>query len=98
MLVLCYLGLLALIPLLVEKDDAEVQWHAKNGLLLMLASIGIYVIWAVFGMVVDMACVGCVFTLTLSAGILAVHVMAIVKAVGGERLMIPMLSDLVDKL
>ena len=32
MLVLSYLGILALIPLLMKKDDTEVQWHAKNGL------------------------------------------------------------------
>ena len=34
MLVLSYLGILALIPLLMKKDDPEVQWHAKNGLAL----------------------------------------------------------------
>ena len=34
MIVLAYLWLLALVPLLVEKEDAEVQWHAKNGLVL----------------------------------------------------------------
>ena len=32
MIVLAYFGLLALIPLLMEKEDAEVQWHAKHGL------------------------------------------------------------------
>ena len=32
MLILSYLGILALVPLLVEKDDPEVQWHAKHGL------------------------------------------------------------------
>ena len=35
MIVLAYLWLLALIPLLLEKQDAEVQWHAKHGLVLM---------------------------------------------------------------
>ena len=29
MIVLAYLWLLALVPLLVEKDDPEVQWHAQ---------------------------------------------------------------------
>ena len=32
MIVLSYLWLLALVPLLVEKDDREVQWHAKHGI------------------------------------------------------------------
>src|SRR5512140_2684768 len=39
MLVLSYLGLLALIPLIVLKDDREVQWHAKHGLVLTVAFI-----------------------------------------------------------
>ena len=36
MIVLSYLWLLALVPLLTEKDDKEVQWHAKHGLVLMV--------------------------------------------------------------
>ena len=39
MIVLAYLWLLALIPLLVEKQDPEVQWHAKHGLVLMIAEL-----------------------------------------------------------
>ena len=39
MIVLSYLWLLALVPLLVEKDDKEVQWHAKHGIVLMIAEI-----------------------------------------------------------
>ena len=43
MIVLSYLWLLALVPLLVEKDDKEVQWHAKHGIVLMLAEIVFWV-------------------------------------------------------
>ena len=39
MIVLAYLWPLALVPLLVEKQDAEVQWHAKHGLVLMVAEL-----------------------------------------------------------
>ena len=44
MLILSYFGLLALIPLLVEKDDAEVQWHAKHGLILMATWIAVSIV------------------------------------------------------
>ena len=37
MIVLSYLWLLALIPLHVEKEDKEEQWHAKHSLVLLLA-------------------------------------------------------------
>ncbi len=39
MLVLSYLGLLALIPLIIEKKDREVQWHAKHGLVILAAFV-----------------------------------------------------------
>ena len=39
MIVLSYIGLLALIPLLSEKEDREVQWHAKHGLVLFVSWI-----------------------------------------------------------
>lgn len=42
MIVLAYLWLLALTPLLVEKDDAELQWHAKHGLVLFGAEIAVF--------------------------------------------------------
>src|SRR5436305_15235149 len=42
MVILAYLWLLALIPFLVEKNDREVQWHAKNGLVLTAAE---FIVW-----------------------------------------------------
>ncbi|MBV9497217.1 MAG: hypothetical protein JOZ54_23480, partial [Acidobacteria bacterium] len=42
MLVLSYLGILSLIPFFMKKDDAEVQWHAKNGVALFGAEV---VVW-----------------------------------------------------
>jgi uncharacterized membrane protein len=101
MLVLSYLGLLALIPLLTEKDDADIQWHAKHGLMLMLASFAIWFGWMILSWVTaDFCTFGCLTMLVglaLSVGILIVHVMAIMKAIKGERLNLPILTDLVDK-
>ena len=45
MILLSYLWLLALIPLVVEKDDREVQWHAKHGLVLAVAEL---IFWVAF--------------------------------------------------
>ena len=97
MLVLAYLGLLALIPLLTEKNDREVQWHAKNGLVLLFAEIAWVVIriaLAYAGVSCAMAIVGCVVWL----GFLAISVICIVKAVGGQRFRIPILTDLAEKM
>jgi hypothetical protein len=65
MIVLAYLWLLALIPLLVEKDDREVQWHAKHGLVLtvveVVALIGLQVVVMILGVV--SGGLGCIFSL-----------------------------------
>ena len=96
MIVLSYLWILALIPLLVEKDDKEVQWHAKNGLVLTVAE---FVLWLVFNLIAATG-VGCVFVIFLPLIFLAflvIRVVAIVKGLKGDRFEIPWLSQYADK-
>lgn len=102
MIVLSYLWLLALIPLLVEKDDREVQWHAKHGLVLTVAEvivmIGLQVVVMILGAV--SGGLGCVFTLLIPIfmlAILIVHVLCIVKGINGQRFLIPGVSEFADK-
>jgi len=101
-IVLSYLGLLALIPLLVEKEDSEVQWHAKHGLVLTAAEFILFVALSVVGMVVGAisAGLGCFLGLAwplLVIAILVLHVMCIVKGLNGGRLIIPGISEFADK-
>jgi uncharacterized membrane protein len=102
MIVLSYLGLLALIPLLVEKKDSEVQWHAKHGLVLtvveVVALIGLQVVVMILGAV--SGGLGCIFSLlipVLMLAILIVHVLCIVKGVNGQRFLIPGVSEFADR-
>ncbi len=103
MLVLSYLGILALIPLLVEKEDREVQWHAKHGLVLTAAEVVLAIALGIFATVLSVAthgtlgCIGCGIWTVLPLGILILHILCIVKALKGERLIIPGLSELADK-
>lgn len=104
MIVLSYLWLLALIPFLVEKDDREVQWHAKNGLVLTAAEFLIYfVLWLVSMATsfIDMGCLmgltGCVVQPIVFVIFLVVRILAIVKGTNGERFIVPGLSQYVDR-
>ena len=102
MIVLSYLGLLALIPLLVEKDDSEVQWHAKHGLVLTAAEFLLFVGLSVIGMVIGAmsAGLGCILGLVwplVMVGVLVLHVMCIVKGLNGGRLIVPGISEFADK-
>jgi uncharacterized membrane protein len=99
--VLSYLGVLALIPLLVEKDDAEVQWHAKHGLVLTVAELGVLIVLAVVVFVITsvtgIGCLGCFLWVGLSVAFTVIHVLCIVKGIKGERFLIPGISEFADK-
>jgi uncharacterized membrane protein len=99
MIVLSYLWVLALVPLLTEKDDKEVQWHAKHGLVLMVAEI---VLWVVINIVlVALGPIGCLvglLTPLIALGQLILHIMCIVRGINGQRMMIPGISDYANKL
>lgn len=98
MLVLAYLWPLAVIPLFLTKDDPDVQWHAKHGLVLMAAELalmlGLSAVVSLFTLVTfGIGCVALLGFVFLWAGILGVHVFAIVRALNGYRLFIPGVSD-----
>ena len=102
MIVLSYLWILALVPLLVEKEDKEVQWHAKHGIVLMVAEIIFWIALTIVGgllsaITAGFGCLGVFLMPLISLAFLAIHVFAIVKGLGGQRLMIPYVSDFANK-
>jgi uncharacterized membrane protein len=100
MLVLSYLGILALVPLLTKKDDQEVQWHAKNGLALAIAW---FIVW-VFVFIVErflpgiISCGIAVVHCVIAIGFIVLIIMAIMKALKGERMRFPIITDLAEKM
>jgi uncharacterized membrane protein len=102
MIVLAYLWPLALIPLLLEKRDPDLQWHARHGLVLMIAEFFLVVVYFAFASFVSLSSLGIGVLLMLLlvfgwVGILALHVVAIVKGVSGTRLTIPIVSRYAER-
>ena len=97
-LVLSYIWILFIIPLLARKEDAEVQWHAKNGMVLFFAEIAWSIIQYALGHFAALGCVsgivGCIVWLIF----LAIRIVCIVKAVSGQRFRIPVLTDIAEKM
>ena len=98
MIVLAYLWPLALIPLLVEKDDPEVQWHAKHGIVLMIAEIVMMVAFSFMTSIISLAtfglgCVLSMFAIFLWIAILVIHVLAIINGINGKPFLIPGISE-----
>lgn len=103
MLILSYLWILALIPRLTKKDDPEIVWHSKNGLGLFIVEFAIYFLSIPFFLFFTFflhtfALLFSFFYLSLSFGILILHIFCILKAIKGEKLEIPILSEYAQKL
>jgi uncharacterized membrane protein len=102
MIVLAYLWPLALVPLVLDKTDPEAQWHAKHGVVLMIAEVLLIVVWFLMTSLVAVAtlglgCVLSIFIVFAWVAILAVHVVAILKGLNGGRLIIPVVSDYANR-
>lgn len=102
MIVLAYLWLLALVPLLVEKEDPDIQWHAKHGIVLMVAEAVVLFAYVMMTSVVSLATLGlgCILGLLLVFGwvaVLGLHIVAIVKGVNGGRLIVPGISEYANR-
>jgi len=102
MIVLAYLWPLAFVPLLLDKDDAEVQWHAKHGIVLMIAELVLLFAYIMVTSIVSLATLGlgCILGVFVVFGwiaILALHVAAILKGVNGGRLIIPYVSEYANR-
>ena len=96
MIVLSYLWILALIPLLMEKDDSVVQWHAKHGVVLTVLEVLIQVL---LNAIVATG-IGCIFAIFIPVVFLAfavIRLMSIIKGINGERFLVPGVSQYADK-
>ena len=93
MAVLCYLGILVVIPLLTDaKNDSFVRFHIKQGLTLLITcviagAVGMvpFVGWFLLGPILWVAC-------------LVLAIIGIVNAVGGHEKALPLIGQYADKI
>src|SRR5262245_30731554 len=101
MIVLAYLWPLALVPLIAEPEDQLIQWHARHGLVLAVAEAALLITFGLLTSFVGLAAFGiglAIFVVTVFVWIaLGVHLLAIVRALGGTRLSVPGLTALADR-
>lgn len=81
---LAYVWILFLVPLLTKKESPFAQFHAKQGLVLAVASI-IFSIIPIIGWLANIV-------------LFIIAIMAIVKTLSGEAWEIPLVKDAVKKL
>jgi uncharacterized membrane protein len=102
MIVLAYLWPLALVPFVLEKDNAEIQWHAKHGLVLMVAELIVLLAFTMVSSMIGLVTLwlGCVVSflaVPIWIAFIAIHAIAIVKGLNGSRLVIPHVSEYAER-
>jgi len=83
MAALSYVWILSIVMLIVKKDDEFVKFHARQGLILFIASfIGVipFIGWFIWLIVVVMDIIG------------------FIKALSGERYKVPVVGDIAEKI
>lgn len=97
---LSYLGILFLIPLLVNKDSAYTKFHVNQGLLLFIADVAIGVIAGIGGILAVIPFIGWLLALLISlasgaAGIavFVFMIMGIVNSLQGKAKKLPVIGN-----
>jgi len=100
MIVLAYVWILFLVPLLTKKDDAEVQWHAKNGMGITIGEIAAWIVYWIIAVLAPsvVSCAASVLSCVIGLGFFVLRIICIVKGVGGQRFNVPVLTDLGQKI
>jgi uncharacterized membrane protein len=100
MVILSYLGILALIPYLTKKEDPDIHWHAKNGVGLLILDVAVWVVFFVIGMALRNTALGCgmaTIQCVIWIAIFILHIYCLIQAVGGKRPRIPAVTDFAEK-
>lgn len=93
MLILSYLAFLGIIPLLFARRDSEVRWHARNGLLLFgeVAAVALVAILA-GALLPALGLLSVILMYLVLVLYTFIAILAIVKALDGQRLLVPGIS------
>lgn len=98
MLILSYLGLFALIPFFITKNDF-VKWHAKQGLTLCIVAVVVGIALQIVAMLLSFVpFLALLLSSVYSLGMFVLFIFAIIKALSGIRWPIPLVADLSAKL
>lgn len=90
MSILCYLGVLVLIPLFVAKNDPQVKFHIKQGLVLLIGWVISWAIWTV-------PVLGWMIGWLLNVGLLILAIIGIVNAINNQQKPLPLVGHLGEK-
>lgn len=83
---LSYLGFLCLVPLLAKKESKFAQFHAKQGLVLLIA-------WIIGGITMAIG-----IGLIINVGVIVLSIMGLINVNDGNMKDLPIVGDLAKKI
>lgn len=96
MALLCYLGLLIIIPLVTEaKKDPYVKFHIKQGIVLLVTSAAIWIASIILAFI---PILGWILVLLAWIGLLVLVIMGIVNALTGKENILPVVGKYADRI
>ena len=88
---LSYLGIVVLVPLLAKKESPYAQFHAKQGLVLLIA-------WIAIGIITVIPIIGWIIGPIASIVLLIFSIIGIINALGGQTKELPLIGQFGEKL
>jgi uncharacterized membrane protein len=95
--ILAYLGVLCFIPLLTQKQNSFVMFHAKQGLTLFITEM---IVWIVRLFIWHIPYIGWIISLVLGLvglGCFVLSIIGIIQAIQGKEWKMPILGDFAQK-
>ncbi len=97
MIFLSYFGIFSLIPFLTVKDSDYIRWHSKQGLTMAATMFGLTIAGMIIAVIPVIGWIIAFLIPFVQLALLVVDIIAMVKAFGGERWKIPVISTLAEK-
>lgn len=96
---LCYLcgPIVAIIFLVIEKENRDVRFHAWQEIFLSIAMIIIFVVLSVLSMIPYIGFLFFILYILCGLGIFALWILLMIKAYQGERWQIPVIGEYAEK-
>lgn len=95
---LSYLGIFILIPLLVQKDNPYTKFHIKQGLILLILSIGWAFIQFVFIFIPFLRVIIWILSYFVWIFILVLTIIGIVNSLRGKIEVLPLIGKYAEKI
>ena len=93
---LSYLGILVIVPILIEPNNEYIKFHARQGIVLLLFEIGWTILRFILGLIPVIKYIAAILSFFMWVGFVALSVIGIINAIQGEWKKLPLVGEFAD--